>query len=191
MYLVVPQLEETDLLAITRLGWIAVLFISGVESLSDARVLLRRLGVAGLSAAVAVLMAAFLIRRVESPENGFDTLGESLWWAVVTITTVGYGDRVPETAGGRIVATLLMAGGLTFLGVVAASLAAHFGFIDDEVDRPRRRDDEQLTELLVEVRALRAEVARLAGDRPDEVDDEPSLPSGDDSSASGSDPPSP
>ena len=80
---------------------------------------------------------------------------------------------------------------IMLLGVVAASLAAHFGFIDDEVDRPRRRDDEQLTELLVEVRALRAEVARLAGDRPDEVDDEPSLPSGDDSSASGSDPPPP
>ncbi len=164
VYAIVPGLEETDLLAVSRLGWIAVLAISGAESLRDARVLMRRLGLAGLSALTAVVIAALLVERVEDAENGFDTVGESLWWAVVTITTVGYGDRVPETVAGRVVAALLMAGGLTFLGVVAASLAAHFGLGHEGSPPPDPLDDDQYATLLDEVRTLREEVAKLTAE---------------------------
>jgi voltage-gated potassium channel len=52
--------------------------------------------------------------------------GDSLWWAVTTITTVGYGDFYPVTVQGRIVATGLMFSGVALLGVVTASVAAWF-----------------------------------------------------------------
>jgi voltage-gated potassium channel len=52
------------------------------------------------------------------------TFGDALWWTVTTITTVGYGDRYPVTVEGRIVAGVLMVGGIALLGVVTASIGA-------------------------------------------------------------------
>lgn len=162
IYVLVPAMEETDLLAVSRLGWIAVLALSGVESVRETRLLVRRVGYAGLCAATAVIVTALLVHRVEDADDGFVTFGDSLWWAVATITTVGYGDRVPTTAAGRMAAALLMAAGLALLGVIAASLAAYFGL--DEPDRrpePEVSPDRRLDDLIDEVRALRAEVARV------------------------------
>jgi voltage-gated potassium channel len=50
--------------------------------------------------------------------------GDALWWAIVTITTVGYGDHYPITLLGRAVAVGLMIGGITLLGVITAALAS-------------------------------------------------------------------
>jgi len=58
----------------------------------------------------------------------FATFGDSLWWAVVTITTVGYGDVVPITRTGRVTAVLLMISGVGLLGVLAGTLSSFFGF---------------------------------------------------------------
>lgn len=52
------------------------------------------------------------------------TFSDALWWAATTMTTVGYGDRYPVTAEGRLVAVALMLSGIALLGVVTASLAA-------------------------------------------------------------------
>jgi voltage-gated potassium channel len=60
-----------------------------------------------------VLLFGALARIIE-PDT-FTSLGLSYWWAVVTVTTVGYGDIVPESSAGRIVGTLLM---LTGLGLI-------------------------------------------------------------------------
>ena len=54
------------------------------------------------------------------------TLDDALWWAVVTSTTVGYGDVVPATAVGRGIAALLMLTGVGLLSVVTANIAAYF-----------------------------------------------------------------
>jgi voltage-gated potassium channel len=162
VYVLVPGLEETDLLVVSRLGWVAVLAISGIESVRDTRVLVRRVGVAGLYALTAVFVGALVVKRVEDPDDGFETLGDSLWWAISTITTVGYGDRVPVTALGRVTGALLMLVGLAFLGMIAASLAAYFGLDETEPDGPVADSGEHGYEMLVaEVRALRAEVARV------------------------------
>jgi voltage-gated potassium channel len=171
IYALVPGLEESDLLVVSRLGWVAVLAISSVESLGNARVLVRRVGVAGLYAATAVFVAALVVRRVEDPEDGFETLGDSLWWAISTITTVGYGDRVPVTATGRVMGAMLMLVGLAFLGVIAASLAAYFGFDGTEpADAAIASEEDRLDALLAEVRALRAEIDLT---RSDSSGDEP------------------
>ncbi|MGZ0712641.1 potassium channel family protein (plasmid) [Coraliomargarita sp. W4R53] len=49
---------------------------------------------------------------------------QSLWWAFVTITTVGYGDYYPATTTGRLIAVGLMIGGIALIGVVTATLAS-------------------------------------------------------------------
>jgi voltage-gated potassium channel len=52
--------------------------------------------------------------------------GDALWWAVVTITTVGYGDRFPVTPGGKGVAILLMIMGIALFGILAGALSSFF-----------------------------------------------------------------
>jgi voltage-gated potassium channel len=55
-----------------------------------------------------------------------------VWWATVTITTVGYGDIFPITTAGRVAGVVLMFSGLAVLGVLAGTLATFFGLGDDD-----------------------------------------------------------
>ena len=57
---------------------------------------------------------------------------DGLWWAVVTLTTVGYGDVFPVTAAGRLSASLLMLLGIGFVAFITASVAAYF--VDNDED---------------------------------------------------------
>ena len=67
-----------------------------------------------ISVAFTLVIVAGALARVVEPDT-FTSLGLSYWWAVVTVTTVGYGDIVPESTAGRLVATALM---LTGLGLI-------------------------------------------------------------------------
>lgn len=65
---------------------------------------------------------------IEGPTHGFGSIPESIYWAIVTVTTVGYGDIVPETVWGRLLAALLMITGYSVIavptGIVSAEMAA-------------------------------------------------------------------
>ncbi len=71
--------------------------------------------------------------------NGF---WEALWWAVPTITTVGYGDTYPVTSAGRVVAVLVMLVGIVLFGVLTAGVAAYF------VERVEEQDEKVQTDKL-------------------------------------------
>ncbi len=58
--------------------------------------------------------------------------GDALWWAIVTVTTVGYGDKYPVTAGGRGVAVVLMLVGIGLIGVLTATVASYF--VEEKAD---------------------------------------------------------
>jgi voltage-gated potassium channel len=81
-----------------------------------------------LTASVLVLNGAIIVDLYERHAAGSNihTLGESLWWSVVTVTTVGYGDFYPVTTGGRITACFIMFIGLLTLAVVTAQVASSF-----------------------------------------------------------------
>jgi voltage-gated potassium channel len=111
-----------------------------------------------------VLMGALAVLEAERghPASNIESYPQALWWAVCTITTVGYGDLYPATTEGRLVAVTLMVSGLGLIGFTTGSLAS---WIIDRVSDDQRpsgsatRADVAL--LLHEVRKLRAEVAEL------------------------------
>lgn len=79
---------------------------------------------------IAVVIVGSAMHLIEGPKSGFTSIPESMYWAVVTMTTVGYGDIAPETAAGKFLAALMMILGYSFIivptGIVSAELA-HFG----------------------------------------------------------------
>ncbi len=106
--------------------------------------------------------------EVDESSGTIGTASDALWWALVTITTVGYGDEVPVTEGGRIVATLTMIVGIGIFGVIAGSLASILA------PRPRQtrftdRGASEIGVIAEELQALRTEIAELrqelAGER--------------------------
>lgn len=82
--------------------------------------------IVGVAATLAVVSAA--LERLVDP--AFTSSGDALWWAVATVTTVGYGDVVPESSGGRVIAAGLMLVGLGLIplttSVVVSTLAARW-----------------------------------------------------------------
>ena len=81
-----------------------------------------------VAAAVLVLNGAVIVFLFErhAPGSTIHTLGESLWWSVVTVTTVGYGDYTPVTVFGRVTACFVMGIGLLTLAVITAQVASSF-----------------------------------------------------------------
>ncbi|MFV8463406.1 ion transporter [Vibrio campbellii] len=106
-----------------------------VRYLQDSNILLRSLLMARRKiliffSTVGILVVIFgaLIFVIEGPENGFTSIPHSIYWAIVTITTVGYGDMVPQTAIGKAIASLTMLLGYSILavptGIITAELSS-------------------------------------------------------------------
>jgi len=74
---------------------------------------------------LAVTIVCGIVIRVVDPAE-FDNVWIGLWWAVQTVTTVGYGDVVPHETSGRVIAAVLMLSGIGFLTVVTAVITAAF-----------------------------------------------------------------
>lgn len=118
--------------------------------------------VGGTTLVVWVAAVAELDVERGRPGSTIETIGESLWWALTTITTVGYGDRRPTTPAGQWIAAGLMVLGVALVGIVAATFASWLlnrAISEEEaVARPTQDD---VAELLREVRSLRQEMREL------------------------------
>jgi len=116
-------------------------------------------------APLALLVVVFVILyvwRFEEAHSGgnMSGFGDTLWWAVETMTTVGYGDVVPESPEARIVAAILMFVGIGVVGWLTAALASLFVDNDDApVDAEMHR---KLDDILVRLAALEATTEGMA-----------------------------
>jgi voltage-gated potassium channel len=92
----------------------------------------RRAAAIIVSVTVSVTLLAGVLMHFTDAKT-FPNVGDGWWWAVQTVTTVGYGDLVPKSAGGRAVASLVMLVGIGFLTIVTAAITSTF------IETARRR----------------------------------------------------
>jgi voltage-gated potassium channel len=114
--------------------------------------------IGALAAGGAIAALAMLEAERQNADANIRNFGDSLWWALSTVTTVGYGDRYPTTVEGRFVAAGLMFGGIALLGVVTAALASWFVQRFGQTQEAESEILATLTELRSEVAALRREL---------------------------------
>ena len=115
----------------------------------------------------ATILAGILIHLTDKGE--FPNIGDGLWWAVQTVTTVGYGDHVPTSTPGRIVAALVMVGGIGFLTVITATITSTF------IENIRARSENATVEVLslkldqvgVRLDAIEASLREIQGEERD------------------------
>jgi voltage-gated potassium channel len=136
-----------------------VFLLRGIDAVRD---VLRRhkLHYTLLIALVVVVISSLLVEEFERslPDSNIKSLPDALWWAVTTITTVGYGDRYPVSAAGRGIAVVLMLIGVGIFGLLAASLASFF--IERDLKPDERKEGESDTQL-AEIAARLERIERL------------------------------
>jgi voltage-gated potassium channel len=136
---VLRPLRAARLLRVLRLVRVGAVLFNGLRR---ARSVLTHHGLhfVLLAAVLIVFAGAAVELGFEHHARGSNIHGyaDALWWAVVTVTTVGYGDRYPMTAGGRGVAVALMLVGIGLIGVLTATVASYF------VEQQRSDADDRL-----------------------------------------------
>jgi voltage-gated potassium channel len=90
------------------------------------------------------LLGGFLVTLVD--KRDFPTFGDGVWWAIVTLGTVGYGDIVPHTAWGRVVGSLMIVFGVTFIAFLTATVTSEFVSAQEQEARELERRREEATE---------------------------------------------
>lgn len=137
-FLVPEAFQNTRALRALRLLRVVRAVSVGMIGLKTARRLLRHhnLHYLAVMALGAVGLGAVAIYAVEGGVNrSIGSFGDALWWAIVTATTVGYGDVSPVTGEGRLVAVVLMLVGIGFVGAFTATVASLFLEHDRESER--------------------------------------------------------
>ena len=165
----VPPFQGWHFVGIERTG---LLFHEGalrVSSILKHHGLFRVL----IAAAATLFIGAWLVLLFEEKAKGSNihSYPDALWWAIVTVTTVGYGDRFPVSAGGRAVAVVLMLVGIGLIGVLTATVASVF--IKEHTDATKdelRKGHADLGQQLALISDRLADVERRLGATPTEMD---------------------
>jgi len=120
-----------------------------------------------ISAMIVLIVASVLVLQFESksPDANITDGGDALWWAVVTITTVGYGDKFPVTAGGRITGVFVMFAGVGIIGALASILASVLvsGPDDTRPSEPTVAAGQDVARELTEIRSELTALRRSLG----------------------------
>ena len=165
---------------LTRLARVLRLATAAPKGMKALRIILRRqalLAVAGATGLL-VLAAAGLLALLE-PEAVAGGYWDGIWWGIVTVTTVGYGDIIPRTPLGRLMGIVLMLAGMGLISTLAAALTAYFVGQDDAASlHPIARRLDEINARLEKIERQQERVTQPAysPDAPAETDPE-SVPS--------------
>lgn len=125
----------------------------------------ERLGSVGSVLTIFGLLVSFaaitvLYAEAGTPTSTIQTPGDAFWWAIVTVTTVGYGDHLPVTFEGRLIAGLLMIAGVGLFGMLSGLVASLL------VNPGVRQEETEIVALTTEIRRLRENIERLEAALP-------------------------
>jgi len=100
-----------------------------------------------------------VVERLVDPGT-FDNVWLGMWWAIQTVTTVGYGDVVPGSTAGKVIASFLMLGGLSLFAVVTGAITSAFV---TQAQRQMSGDPviQKLDEVTTQLEGLKSDLARL------------------------------
>jgi voltage-gated potassium channel len=122
-WFLIPGVQAGRFIVALRLARLARLAMASKAS----RRLFERLGGVTLLAFGVTMVGSLIAFHAEHPTNPeFANVGDSLWWGIVTLTTVGYGDIVPKTSTGRWAGVMIMLTGIAVLGLLSGALASFF-----------------------------------------------------------------
>ncbi len=107
-------------------------------------------------ASIAITVGSAVIMTIVDHED-YPSVGSGLWWAVQTVTTVGYGDHTPVTVPGRLVAALVMLVGIGFLTVITAAITSGFVSRTEAAQDPSNVEGDTAQQL----REIDARLARI------------------------------
>ncbi|HXL43516.1 MAG TPA: potassium channel family protein [Gaiellaceae bacterium] len=143
-------LQSARALRLLRLLRFVRLGLLGARALVAARMLFSPSGLRYVVVLVLlfVVVAGSAVAMVDS--EGVGSIWDGIWWALATVTTVGYGDVVPHSVAGRIVAAVVMLVGIGFFALLTAAVAATFV-----------KQDERPEELREELREISARLERI------------------------------
>ncbi|MGO9344125.1 MAG: ion channel [Acidimicrobiales bacterium] len=165
---VLPPFQGWHVLGIERMTLLVHEGELRVESILRHHSLFRVL----IAAAMTLFLGAWLVLLFEERTKGSNihSYPDALWWAIVTVTTVGYGDRFPVSAGGRAVAVVLMLLGIGLIGVLTATVASVF--VKEHTDANKeelKKSHADLGQQLAVISDRLADVERRLGATPDEL----------------------
>ncbi|MGH8882523.1 MAG: potassium channel family protein, partial [Stackebrandtia sp.] len=146
-----------------RLVRSAALLLNAVNRRTRAQPRRKMAILVGAAAVILLFMSALAALDAERgvPGSSISNFGDALWWAVVTVSTVGYGDFAPVTFEGRLVALALMFGGVGLIGFITASVTSWVVEKLSKADKVADDTNDNVDLLVHEVRELRGEVAAL------------------------------
>ena len=146
-----------------------VILVTALQKVIGHAIRGRVLVYAAAGTVLVVYVAALAVLQSEraDPQANITGFGKALFWAMVTIATVGYGNLYPVTTGGRVVAVLLMVGGVCLLGTVTATIASWMvERVGEGPDSIHAVTAARVDEVRDEIRLLREDLTRI-GDQPD------------------------
>lgn len=161
---VLPGVGGTQFMAVFRTARLLRL-VSAARIGHRALIATKRLGRLGLGLAIVSIVAGGIVLNNEPPESGFQDWGDALWWAIVSFTTVGYGDYYPVSPMGRVAGLMMMLAGLAALGSVAGVFGTMFGGSDEEDESSAEQ------QILREIQELRLEVAALKEQQAETIEE--------------------
>ena len=144
--IVLPMFRPLRALRLLNLGRVGVVLTNALQRIKELATH-RNVHFVLLAVAAMIFGCAALALEFEQHAKGstIHNYGQALWWAIVTVTTVGYGDTYPVTASGRGVAVVLMLVGIGLIGVLTATVASYF--VGQTADRDRAELVERLDRL--------------------------------------------
>jgi len=157
--------QDTAFAAALRILRLSVLFSLLIHVTDHVKHLLSRntLSTTLIGTAIVIVLAGFMMAALDP---GISTPAEGLWWALVTVTTVGYGDVVPTTNAGRFFASVLILIGLGLLSLLTATIAAALISKQDSVVTHRQREEKRrIQELEAQLHRIERKLDQLLKDR--------------------------